>query len=111
MGLMRKVRDDDRRILAQVIRDHGSDWTYKALGVWYGVSDHEELATVKSWTRKRLGAYRFLRDIIRDYTFNAVYTAAAKILGRLPFTTGEFVNHPPDSKTSVQLPLSEPTVK
>jgi hypothetical protein len=82
MSRMRKMRDDDRRILASVFRDHGADWTYKALAVWYGAFDHYSLASIRRWTRKRLAAYRFLREITRDYTFNAVYKAAEAVDGR-----------------------------
>lgn len=77
--MKRKLTRNDSKILAQVIKDHGADWTYKALAVWYGIVPHDELAKVKRWTRRRLGAYRFLREIMDDYTFNAIYNAADEI--------------------------------
>jgi len=78
MAKLRKLNDDDRTILAKVLKTHGSDWTYTALTVWYG-SDFQQVFKGARWTRKRLAAFRFLRDITRDYTFNAVYGAALAI--------------------------------
>lgn len=81
MHRMRKMRESDRKILRQVFKDHGADWVYKALAVWY-IPDEvpfEELAKVKRWSKKRMAAFRFLRDIIGDYTFKAIYDAAEEI--------------------------------
>ena len=78
MARLRKLCDDDRSILAKVLKTHGVDWTYKALAVWYG-NDFRQVFKNCRWTRKRLAALRFLRDITRDYTFNAVYDAALAI--------------------------------
>jgi hypothetical protein len=78
---MRKVRESDRKLLAQVFQDHGADWTYKALAVWYAPREvpFRELAKVKRWTDRRLAAFRFLRELIGDYTPNAIYGAAEGI--------------------------------
>ncbi len=78
--MKRKLTTDDRKILALVFRDHSADWTYTALAVWYDACPIDELAKVTRWTRKRLAAFRFLREIVCDHTFNAIYGAAEEIV-------------------------------
>jgi hypothetical protein len=78
MTKLRKMTADDRTILAKVLKTHGAKWTYKALAVWYG-NDFDQVFKGCRWTRLRMAAFRFLRDITRDYTFGAVYGAALAI--------------------------------
>lgn len=75
----RKLSPNDRKLLAQVFKDCGADWTYKALAVWYGATSIDELQKVEQYPKKALAALRFLREIIEDYTFNAIYNAADEI--------------------------------
>jgi hypothetical protein len=77
--MKRKLTPDDRKILTKVFKENGADWTYKALAVWYAVMPLDELTKVKRWTTRRLAAFRFLRELIEDYTFNAIYNAADEI--------------------------------
>jgi hypothetical protein len=77
----RKMTEDDRKILAQVFKDFGCRWVYKALAARY--CDPPEAvcrwtARVR-WTDKKLAAWRFLSEITAVYTFTAVYVAAESI--------------------------------
>ena len=75
---LRKLSTDDREILARVFKDQGRGWTYKALAVWFNATPYKALNRFK-WNDKRLAAFRFLRAIIEDYSFNAIYSAASAI--------------------------------
>ena len=75
---LRKLTPDDRDILAQVFKDQGRAWTYKALAVWFGAIPYKALNRFR-WNDKRLAAFRFLRAIIEDYSFDAIYSAANAI--------------------------------
>ena len=77
MARKRKMTTEDRTILAQVFKSHGRFWTYRALASWFigeGIKD-----IPGRWTGKRLAAFRFLRELIDVYTFNAIYAAAKSI--------------------------------
>ena len=78
MNRRRKLTPDDRKLLALVFKDHGARWTYKALSVGYG-KPFTEAFKGQRWTSKRQAAFRFLRGITRDSTFNAIYDAAVEI--------------------------------
>jgi hypothetical protein len=75
---LRKLTPDDREILARVFKDQGRNWTYKALAVWFGGIPNKALNRFK-WNDGRLAALRFLRAIIEDYSFDAIYSAANAI--------------------------------
>ena len=79
---MRKVRNDDVRLLRKAFRRNPEDWVYKAMaracGAWPNALDGIR------WSRQRLAAFKFFVELFRDYTFNAVYNAAEEIRpGRL----------------------------
>jgi hypothetical protein len=77
---MRKLRESDRNILARVFKDHGTTWVYHALLLWYGgKTTINELGKSKRWTHKTLAAFRFLRELVEDYTLSAIYNAADAI--------------------------------
>jgi hypothetical protein len=75
---LRKLSTDDHAILARVFKDQGRGWTYKALAVWFGAIPYKALNRFR-WNDNRLAAFRFLRAIIEDYSFNAIYSAANAI--------------------------------
>ena len=77
----RKLTEDDRKIFAQVFKDLGCRWVYKALAVRYchpPEAISRWTARVR-WTDQKLAAWRFLCEITAAYTFKAVYTVAESI--------------------------------
>jgi hypothetical protein len=75
---LRKLSTEDRDIFARVFKDQGRAWTYKALAVWFNAIPYKALNRFK-WNDDRLAALRFLRAIIEDYSFDAIYSAANAI--------------------------------
>ncbi len=79
----RRMNDEDRKLLRKCFRLNGPLWTYRVLAAWYGAVefDAEAIGKIKRWNNQRLAALRFLRDLTRDYTFNAVYAVAEEVDG------------------------------
>lgn len=77
----RLMTDSDRKLLRKCFRLNGPLWTYGVLAVWYGASEFDSIAKIKRWTDQRTAAFRFLRELTREYTFNAVYAAAEELDG------------------------------
>lgn len=79
--------ESDRKILRQIFKDCGWDWTFKALAVMSGATPFHEAFKgykTKRWPHRGsenlgLAAMRFMRDCFEDYTFNAVYDAAGAV--------------------------------
>jgi hypothetical protein len=77
----RKLRDADRETLRQVFKEHGAEWTYKALALWFGNMLMSDFEKKHPWTPKREAASEFLMELEYKCTLPAVYQAAVTVDG------------------------------
>lgn len=65
MAKLRKLTPEDWEILGRVVRDLGAKRTEEVALSFAGISDPGEF---KSRKGDNLGAFRFIRDVLQDYT-------------------------------------------
>jgi hypothetical protein len=74
-----KLTQDDKDILARVMKDQGTGKTASWLSVLCGAIPYEEI----NWRHRKfppsLGALQFLRELFQDYSARAVYNAFDEI--------------------------------
>ena len=73
------LTQDARKTLAQVLKDYGADWTYKALERFYLPLDEIAKLTPDWKDERQLAALMTLGAIFQSYTRTAIYDAAHDI--------------------------------
>jgi hypothetical protein len=73
MARMRKFRDDDCRLLGELIRDMGRLWVFRLLGLWIG--NNQPVHWKNRLLAFGIGPQRFMRNLLTDYTADTVLDA------------------------------------